>query len=755
MKASSRLLAVALSFLFLESVGPVRGVEDSAAAKARAAKGEAPPTKGSEMLYGPVFEDSVQISPKVPVAAKGLVVRLGGASVCYDTDGLRMAAFWTVGFLDFRHTNVGTYKGDGTGATTVAGDVRVRTEDGPGFGVDPTFTDPRATKAGPLPREHGHFAGYYLHEDRVILSYTVEGCAMLEMPAFASDGERGILIRHFTAGPSAKALEVRLADREQGKTTTIGAVSVDGSKEGFAISEVGDRTLYLHVPAHEQAVNFAVAIWTGDAVQPPVDLGKAIGPLQNLAVLCKGGPGRWAAIPALAGTVAKDDAAYVVDSIPLPVVNPWNSWMRLSAFDFFADGRAAVATLNGDVWIVSGLDAKLEHVTWKRFAVGLYEPLGLKIVRGEIYVHGRDRITRLHDLDGDGEADFYESFNSDRTLFPSYHAFAFDLQTDSKGNFYYVVGGNQLGVKRDWHASLFRVSPDGAKTEVVATGFRAPNGMGIGPNDEIAVGDNQGHWIPSSKVNIVKPGGFYGHVADPRIDAKAVGPKTFDAPLLWIPMTMDSSTGGQVWVTGGKWGPFDGKMLTTSYGKSALLGVLEEKVEGVAQGGAFVFPLKFDSGIMRARFSPVDGQLYVAGLRGWQTNGTADGCLERVRYTGKPVLLPTGLHVGRDALTIGFDVALDPAYGNDAANFSIEQYNYKWWSTYGSPDLSVADPAKKGRDAVEVTGAKLSGDGKSVTLTVPGLAPVMQMEVKWRLRSATGAEVKGVLGNTIAKVPTE
>jgi len=85
--------------------------------------------------------------------------------------------------------------------------------------------------------------------------------------------------------------------------------------------------------------------------------------------------------------------------------------MRLTALDFFSDGRCAVCTMNGDVWIVSNIDANLERVTWKRFATGLYEPLGLRIVDDTIYVLGRDQITRLHDLNGDGEADFYEDFN--------------------------------------------------------------------------------------------------------------------------------------------------------------------------------------------------------------------------------------------------------------------------------------------------------------------------------------------------------
>ena len=83
-------------------------------------------------------------------------------------------------------------------------------------------------------------------------------------------------------------------------------------------------------------------------------------------------------------------------------------------------------------------------MTWKRFAAGLFEPLGLKIVDDEVFVLCRDQLMRLRDLNGDGEADFHECFNNDTWLGPSYHAFAFDLQTDRAGNFYYIRCGQRV-----------------------------------------------------------------------------------------------------------------------------------------------------------------------------------------------------------------------------------------------------------------------------------------------------------------------
>ena len=60
----------------------------------------------------------------------------------------------------------------------------------------------------------------------------------------------------------------------------------------------------------------------------------------------------------------------------------------------------------------------------------MFQPLGLKVVKGDIYVAGRDQITRLKDLNRDGEADFYENFNNDTVVTPKYHEFVLDLQRE-------------------------------------------------------------------------------------------------------------------------------------------------------------------------------------------------------------------------------------------------------------------------------------------------------------------------------------
>src|SRR5581483_11189797 len=207
---------------------------------------------------------------------------------------------------------------------------------------------------------------------------------------------------------------------------------------------------------------------------------KAAAPPADLEPLTHGGAPHWTETVKAKGTLGTEDGGfpYVVDNLTAPLDNPYKSRIRVGGLDFFKDGRIAFSTWSGDVWIGKGIDDKLENIEWKRYATGLFHALGLKIVDDQIYVLGRDQITRLHDLNGDGEADFYENFNNDCQVSPGFHEFAHDLQVDSQGNFYYAKGGPVNAGGRGFdkltdHAGTIRkVSPDGKTSETFATGVR-------------------------------------------------------------------------------------------------------------------------------------------------------------------------------------------------------------------------------------------------------------------------------------------
>jgi hypothetical protein len=473
--------------------------------------------------------------------------------------------------------------------------------------------------------------------------------------------------------------------------------------------------------------------------------------VEDLAKYTKGGPANYAETVVTQGTVAKETAAYVTDNLTLPHDNPWKSWMRIGGFDFFSDPtKAAICTWSGDVWTVAGIEGNFEQLTWRRIATGMFQPLGLKIVNDEIYVGCRDQITKLIDLNRDGETDYYQTFNNDHQVTEHFHEFAMDLQTDKEGNFYYAKSARHaLDSVVPHHGTLIKVSRDGQQSEIVCNGFRAANGVGIGPNGELATSDQEGHWTPANRINLVTQGGFYGNMYSYH---RGDRPSDYDPPLVWLPKNVDRSPAAQFWCSSKKWGPFHGKMLSTSYGTGKLWHVLKDSVDGSLQGGVVRFPVQFPTGVMRGRFHPTDGQLYTSGLFGWSSNQTQPGGLYRVRYTGREVNLPVGMRVVKDGIELTFSDKLDQSIAEDSDNFAVEQWNYRWTRNYGSAHYSVQDPKRKGQDEVDVWETTLADDGKTVFIEIEDLKPVMQMQISYTLRSATGKDFKNSIWLTINAV---
>jgi hypothetical protein len=741
-------------------------------------------TKWDLMEHGPFLSSYMDAQPKIN---KAVSINLGnGATVCFDTEMCKLALGWTGGFVKLptgRDGLEGMPKPDST-------NIVFTTPLGPGWAdVDGNFSDGRPEfnrrKYGPLPREHAKWKGIYLDGNTPVLSYTVGKASVLEKYSFNPATQVFERIIDLTQAVNLTAIiceakngakvEDWLATIEDGDRVTL----ISATGPGAHLEYGTNKCVLLKIRSTRSEICTTVSIWQGPAAQADEMKRKLDQTVHFLPGALAGyrknaGAPRWGAPLPVPGKLSTNTTeAYVVDTLTVPEDNPFHSWIRCSGIDFFSDGsRAAVCSVSGDVWLLNNIDDKLDRVTWKRYATGLFQPLGLKIVDDRVYVLGRDQITRLHDLNNDGEADFYENFNNDVAAFQEYHEFAHDLQVDSHGDFYFGKGGNLGDAKHPHNGSIIKVSKDGSKLETVANGLRAPNGMGMGPHDEISVSDNQGNWVPASRFSIIHPGGFYGHVNNA---FKTPKPTSYDNPVCWIPYPYpDNSSGGQVWVKGDKWGPFKDEMLFMSYGQCLLFKVLLDKVDAEYQGAVVRFPFKFDSGIMRARFNPKDGQLYVTGLSVWQSNAAKKGAVQRVRYTGKPVNMPTKFHASKQGIELTFTSPLDEASVADLANWNVEEWDYKWSSDYGSPEFkhsllsnreefekagtaiqakfSVPEAQARGHDKVEVKSVKLSLDKKTALLEMPNIHPVMQMKISANIKAADGTAIKQDVWNSIWKL---
>jgi putative heme-binding domain-containing protein len=438
---------------------------------------------------------------------------------------------------------------------------------------------------------------------------------------------------------------------------------------------------------------------------------------EPLAHLTHGGPAQWPHILATKGSLGKSTGPwpYLVDTIELPFKNPWNALLFIGDHGFLPDGSAMICTIQGDVWHVEGLDESLRQVRWRRFASGLHQALGLVVAEGNVYVLGRDQITRFHDLNHDGEADFYECFSNAHETSPGGHDFVSGLQRDSSGRFY--TASSKQG--------LLRFSADGRSVEVVATGFRNPDGLGLAPEGTVTVPNSEGDSVPASMICEVRPGGHYGYPA-PR------NGRAPDLPLVYLPRGLDNSSAAQVTVPDDRFGPLQGLMLHFSYGAGSHFLVLREKTDGQPQGAVVPLPGDFRSGSHRARFNPLDGQLYVSGQAGWGTYTPDDGCFQRVRYTGAPVQLPTEFHAHENGVLLTFSRPLDPAIAGRADRHFAQVWNYHYSMGYGSPELSARHPGQPGHDVVAIRSAHVLADGKTLFLEIPDLQPVNQLHLHVR-----------------------
>jgi len=432
------------------------------------------------------------------------------------------------------------------------------------------------------------------------------------------------------------------------------------------------------------------------------------------------------------GQRGSDSDFLAVDTLTMPYENPYHALLFGAGVDVAPDGAVYVCTIHGDVWKVTGVDDDLRELTWRRFATGLYQPLGLKVVEGKVHVLGRDRITRLEDRNGDGHADLHATYFDGIATSAGGHDYVAGLEVDAAGRLYYADPNG-----------LHRVEKDGSRATTLATGFRNPNSLGVrgleGTTPVVTVSPQQGTWTPSSGIWEVRDG-LYGGYGGPRKTASR--PEGYDAPLCWIPHGVDNSSGSQAWIPGGQWGALGGLPLHLMWGRcGALLLLRDTDASGAGvQAAVTPLPVKFLSGPNRASFNPRDGSLLVAGSTGWQTSAVKDGALQRVRFTGKPVNVPVGWRVVPGGMELRFASPVDPATASDPGSYAVRAWNYRYAEAYGSKDWSLKDPSKPGRDEWTVASVKVEAGGRSVVLSIPELGPVMQGELKYNVSPADGGK---------------
>lgn len=647
--------------------------------------------------------------PQDNLSPRGIILRLGhGHWACFDPDLLRLALVWKENdegeFLTMNGMAPGSYRlpaqkapagqkalPEPIGTPVLANGIY------PGWEIAESVTnnDPRdrgeadadEVGLGPLPPAVGSWKGLRLVGNSVDLEYEIGGTSIRESISYHP--EEGV-IRTLTIAPHQESL-----------------VLMFGNQPG----EVHNH-LFLpsDTPTHW---------WVTARAKQPIEAPQRPAPKR-----------RWdPVLKAKASPAPNSDPALAVDRIAIPDKNPWRRNVRFSGFDFFADGRAAFCTFDGDIWLAEGLDGDLDAVRWRRFASGLNEPMGLEIVDDEIVVFDRGGLWKFHDLDDNGEADFYEMFYHYVPQTAETREFAMDLYEKPGGGFLIAKGGQVATSRGRANGTIVEIAPDGSRHEIIATGLRQPY-LGVDPvSGRLTSSDQQGNWKPATPIYVIEKGKYYGFQPAMYKDG-AVHPAPITDPAIWIPHFVNQSGASQVWLRDASMGPLNDSLLHLGFNRPEIFQVYLDERGDKRQGAVSLLLGDFRSGLLKGRVHPLDGSLWVCGFKIWGTIAEEISGVFRLRTTGEPLWTPKQILSSDRGILLGFHHPVDPEIAGKLSSYSVDRWNYRQTHEYGSGNYQL--DGTPGQETVPVASVTLSQDGRSVFLGIPDMRPVHSLRVSFR-----------------------
>ena len=416
-----------------------------------------------------------------------------------------------------------------------------------------------------------------------------------------------------------------------------------------------------------------------------------------------------------------EDEYYRAITIPVPA----DVVLEVGGLDVMPDGRPAVSTRRGDVYLVDGAyDDPPAAVKFTRFASGLHEPLGLAVReengRAAIYCVQRGELTRLVDESGDGVADRYDTVSAGWGVSGNYHEFAFGPKFDAAGRAWVTLNvgfcdalGKSVVPYRGWAVT---VDPATGQMTPICGGLRSPNGIGQWTDGSMFYLDNQGDYVGTNRMTLMAPGLWAGHPSGLRWrpDYKEGDPDPErQRATIWFPYKkMGQSAADFLLQRGTAFGPWDGQVFVGDQTLCNVMRVDLEVVDGFHQGACFPFRAGLDCGVNRLAWGR-DGSMFVGQTdRGWGSIGRLRYGLQRIVRTGKEPFEVTTMRAAPGGFTLTFTKDLDRATAANPASYAMQSYTYEYHATYGSPEME--------KQTLRVTAAEVT-DARTVRLHIDGL----------------------------------
>ena len=684
------------------------------------------------------------------LVVRGILLPLSsGYCVLFDQELLRVAAIWRIpagsapvtlatmaqiSYADLRQ-KAGARHPQPTGPVSlstgvfpgVAGDLG-------GLRLDPRPPGREGDAGrGPLPTTFGRFDGIELAGGVAVLRYHVGETAVAEWHEARGTEGWAEVIRHFEIAPHAHVLVFALGE---GGAEPL---SVVANSDGFVVTKHAAGFVGTLAPSTvpqriSVAARFGASGGAGVLLDP-------------LPVPRQSASRRWAGtVTASVQLDALVQNGLVLDRIATPDDNPWARRVRAADLAFLTDDRAAVVTYDGDVWLVDGFaDPQFARLTWYRFASGLHEPLAIAAPQGVIQVATKNGLVRLHDRDGNGEADWFENFSDQLRQSQTTRSFPLDMAMGPDGSTYVTQGGivgrsgMAAGGEGTAHTgAIVKISPDGRSAKIVGSGAREPFVTVHPTTGVVTATDQQGHYIPSSVCYLVRPGDDFGYMQDK--------PTKLARPLVWLPHEQDTSSASEVWMVGQGMGAWSGRLLHLSYGTGRVFLISPDLDAPMPQGAVIPLDLKTDLPLLHGRMNLRGDALFFAGLQIYGASATNNWALGRLRPGKTEIVTALAARSCVDGVVLEFASPLDPA-SLGAEKTVARAWNYKRSAAYGSGRYAL--DGSPGVTPWGVAQTVLSADRKAVFVHLPNLAAVAQLEVRHDFRLASGPAARGVVYFTI------
>lgn len=722
---------------------------------------------------------------------RAIVIKLGNnRHICWDTDLLRVAAWWEEGFVEMKgmasfsyhpvraktKVSPGTKKLPG-----LLGKPLLATGIYPGWsaGEEPLLKDPRKRALnpkenglGPLPLKMGKWKGLYRTSNKVVLSYEVGGIPIDENYDSGKDSRpntlcRNIHIRKKTTAPLHMVIgevpDLHAVYYDKDKKMTIVQHQENGSKitalgyisptKSLKIHVQDKRYLLLTIPKGTRPTMLKLITWQGVLENLPGVHYLSSNTIPDLNAK-QGGENLWEGfdVRKLPEPEKPNDASEAtslqVEKIPLPLPNKWKRNFRPVSVSTWKQGAHAVVTFDGDVWLMIQAErGKDKRIKWKRYASGLHEPLSIESHEEKLLVFTRNGIIRLHDYNNDFEADFYENFSNQftQTIETREYANSFEKLPDNQG-FLIVKGGIQASSRGIHNNHLLHLSPDGKTATTYAHGLREGFVAAHPKSGLIYATDQQGNWTPTTPVHQVKKGSFLGYKSP---DDKGEHPPTAE-PFIWVPHASARSGTDILWAPG-DFGALSNEMLLLDFHRPGLIQVfIDSSNPGHLQGASRLLPLRFDHPILKGTTDYEKKQIYLAGMQIFGSAAPEIGGITRITATDKPSLQPVDCRATQRGILLEFNQPLDLTKAT-RENFKLQRWNYKRTQKYGSGHFKL--DGTPGQEILFFDKVYLSPDRTQLFISIPKMAVSHTLEADFELTSLSGQTLKDKIWFTNHHLP--